>query len=60
MIDFEAISSFVVDRIDSMQKTAAMPEQRTSNKSERSKAYYTFETRKLAVTYMESHRQYLT
>ncbi len=30
------------------------------SKSERSKAYYTFETRKLAVTYMETHRQYLT
>ena len=58
MIDFQSICNFVIERLDSMQKTTDLNPQK-SGKSERSKAYYIFETRKLALTYMEGHKQYL-
>lgn len=64
MIDFVSICTFIVERLEAMQKTSNIKEpnelqHQKSNKSERSKVYYTFETRKLAMTYMESHKQYL-
>ncbi len=64
MIDFVSICTFIVERLEAMQKTISIKEpnelqHQKSNKSERSKVYYTFETRKLAMTYMESHKQYL-
>jgi hypothetical protein len=60
MISFDSICEFIVERLNSMQSSQPTEfEHQKSIKSEKSKAYYTFETRKLAMTYMESHRQYL-